>query len=296
MAGTSKGAPSLEEMLQACAETVTDPAGREIRVIREKEIEALCSQQGQTWAEIHVAALRQNILPYRYLRNRDSVTTAMQLKLAQSRVAVIGAGGLGGQVILLLARMGVGSLVVVDGDVFDETNENRQALSSVHNRGVNKAIAARSAVASINPGVEVFAHTVRFDKRNGKSILRGCHVVVDALDSVPDRFAVEAVSRELEIPFVHGAVAGFEGQVMSIFPEDPGLELLYGKEGAGWQPEKRPEAVFGVPAVVPCLVATLQVTETMKILLNKGRLLRNRMLRVDLETAEFHEIVFTEEV
>lgn len=296
MAETSNGAPSLEEMLQACVETVTDPAGRDIRVIREKGIETLCSQQGRTCGEIHVAALREGLLPYRYLRNRDSITTAMQLKLAQSRVAVIGAGGLGGQVILLLARMGVGNLVVVDGDVFDETNENRQALSSVHNRGVNKAIAARSAVASINPGVEVFAHPVRFGKRNGKSILRGCHVVIDALDSVPDRFAVEAVSRELGIPFVHGAVAGFEGQVMSIFPEDPGLELLYGTEGAAWHPEKRPEAVFGVPAVVPCLIATLQVMETVKILLKNGKLLRNRMLRVDLETAEFHEIVFTEEI
>ena len=81
---------------------------------------------------------------------------------------------------------------------------------------------------------------------------------------------------------------------MSILPGDAGLELLYGKERTAFEAGKRPEAVFGVPAVSPSLIATLQVMECLKILLGRGRLLRNRMLRVDLETAEFHEIVFKE--
>lgn len=271
-----------------------DPAGRRVRVLQEEDVEKLCSRHGQTHAQIYVTALRQGILPYRYFRNRDSLTPAMQLKLAESRVAVIGAGGLGGHVILLLARLGIGSLVVVDGDAFDETNQNRQALSNMHNRGANKALEAHSAVVSVNPGVEVIAHPLRLDGVNGKEILAGCGVVVDALDNVSDRFILEKIARDLRIPLVHGAVAGFEGQVMSILPGDPGLELLYGKDRTGWESEKRPEAVFGVPAVAPSLIATLQVMETLKLLLNRGRLVRNRMLRIDLETAEFHEIVFKE--
>lgn len=282
------------ETVQAFARSVKDPAGREVKVLQDEDVERLCSLHGRTYADIYVTALRQGILPYRYLRNRDAVTPSMQLKLAESRVAVIGAGGLGGQVILLLARLGVGTLVVVDGDAFDETNQNRQALSTNTNRGVRKALEARSAVAAVNPGVKVIAHPVRLDGTNGRGILAGCQVVVDALDNVADRFLVEGIARDLGIPLVHGAVAGFEGQVMSILPGDPGLELLYGKDRAAWQSEKRPEAVFGVPAVAPSLIATLQVMESVKILLNRGRLLRNRMLRVDLETAEFHEIVFKE--
>ncbi len=294
MTGNEKNTTLPEEAVQAFARSVKDPAGREVKVLQEEDVERLCSMHGQTHANVYVTALRQGILPYRYLRNRDSVTPAMQLKLAESRVAVIGVGGLGGHIILLLARLGIGSLVVVDGDAFDETNQNRQALSTIKNRGLSKALEARSAVASVNPGVEVIAHQVRLDAVNGQEILVGCQVVVDALDNVADRFIAEEITRDLNIPLVHGAVAGFEGQVMSILPGDQGLELLYGKDRTTWEPEKRPEAIFGVPAVAPCLIATLQVMEVLKILLDRGKLLRNRMLRVDLETVEFHEIVFKE--
>ena len=294
LGGNEKSGPLAGEILQARACMVKDPAGRAVNVLQEEDVETLCSEYGLNHASIYVAALKQGIIPYRYLRNRDSVTPAMQLKLAESRVAVIGAGGLGGHVVLLLARLGVGSLVVVDGDSFDETNQNRQALSTVRNRGMPKALEARSAVAAVNPGVDVIAHAVRLDRSNGRKILAGCQVVVDALDNVADRFIIENLARDLGVPLVHGAVAGFEGQVMSILPGDPGFELLYGKEGAPRESEKRPEAVFGVPAVTPSLVAALQVMETLKILLNKGRLLRNSMLRMDLETAEFHEIGFKE--
>jgi len=282
----------LRKALNEKAAVVSDPAGREVKVLKDRDAELLCSRYGLTFPDLYITSLRQDILPYRYLRNRNAITPAMQLKVAESRVAVVGSGGLGGTVILLLARLGVGCLVVVDGDTFDETNLNRQVLSNRKNMGMNKALEAISAVASVNPGVEVIAHHQKLDSKNGREILTGCQVVVDALDNVADRFTVEEIARALGIPLVHGAVAGFEGQVMSIFPEDQGLELLYGKDIAAWQSKKRPEAVFGVPVVSPSLIATLQVMEVLKILLNKGRLLRNRMLRIDLETAEFNGIVF----
>jgi molybdopterin/thiamine biosynthesis adenylyltransferase len=285
---------ALGKIIENSARIVKDPAGREVKILKDDAVEKICSRHGAAFPEVYVGALKHGIIPYRYLRNREAVTPGMQLKLAESRVAVIGAGGLGGNVILLLARLGVGCIAVVDGDAFDETNQNRQALSNMKNMGINKAMEAASTLGSMNPGVEVVAHPVRLDSRNGKDILSGCRVVVDALDNVADRFVVERIAKDLGIPMVHGAVAGFEGQVMSIFPDDPGLELLYGKGGTTWQPEKRAEAVLGVPAVAPSLMATLQVMEVLKILLNRGRLLRNRMLRIDLETVEFHEIVFKE--
>ncbi len=285
---------AVEELAESSARILRDAAGREVKIISDGDVERLCSRCGLTLPEGYAVALKQGIIPYRYLRNREAITPTMQLKLAESRVAVIGAGGLGGHVIFLLARLGVGHMVVVDGDVFDETNQNRQALSNRNNMGMSKALEAVSAVAAVNPGVELTARPVRLDLKNGKEILAGCQVVVDALDNVADRFIVEEIAKGLGIPLIHGAVAGFEGQVMSVFPGDPGLELLYGKDETPWRSEKRPEAVFGVPAVAPSLIATLQVTEVLKILLKRGRLLRNRMLRVDLETVEFHEIAFTE--
>ena len=285
---------AVEKSIENAARIVKDPAGREVKILKDEDVERICSRHGAAFPEIYVAALKRGIIPYRYFRNREAVTAGMQLKLAQSRVAVIGAGGLGGNVVFLLARLGVGCIVVVDGDAFDETNLNRQALSNMKNMGINKAMEAASSVGSVNPGVEVIARPVRLDSENGKDILSGCRVVVDALDNVPDRFVVEETAKDLGIPLVHGAVAGFEGQVMSIFPGDPGLELLYGTGGTTGKPEQRAEALFGVPAVAPSLMATLQVMEVLKILLNRGRVLRNRMLRIDLETVEFQEIVFKE--
>jgi molybdopterin/thiamine biosynthesis adenylyltransferase len=239
--------------------------------------------------EVYRRALQQGIYPYRYIRNGDGITLQEQLKLAESCVSVVGAGGLGGQIILLLARIGVGRLVVVDHDVFDETNLNRQALSSTGQLGNPKVRVAAETVAAINPGVVVESHQVKITDRNAVGLLTGAHVVVDALDSVGDRFVVQAAARELCIPMVHGALAGFEGQLMTIYPEDPGLELLYGGAKAPGKPWKTPEAVLGVPTLTPAFVATLQCGEVIKTLLGRGRPFRKIMLHVDLEQGRMNE-------
>jgi len=130
------------------------------------------------------------------------------------------------------------------------------------------------------------------DDTNAREILAGSNVIVDALDNVPDRFSIQAAARSLKIPLVHGAVAGFEGQLMTIFPEDTGFSLLYGTGHAERHPEKSPEALLGVPAVTPSFVATLQVMEVVKILLNRGTPLRNLMVHVDLEAGEMNRFTF----
>jgi molybdopterin/thiamine biosynthesis adenylyltransferase len=201
-------------------------------------------------------------------------------------VAVIGAGGLGGPVILILARMGIGHLVVMDHDVFDETNLNRQAVSSTAALGRTKCEEAGRLLQQINPAVLLTAHVKKLEAAAAVTDLQGCHVAVDALDNIADRYCLEKAAKTLNIPMVHGAVGGFAGQVMTIFPEDTGLESLYGKDPDSLNDANRTEAFMGVPGVTPWLVAGYQAMEVVKILLGKGDVLKNCLLFIDLESGQ----------
>jgi len=277
-----------EGILAACRETA-DAAGRRVRVINETDSEGLASHKGCSILHVHRAALETGIVPLRDIRNRDTISSEEQLRLARSRVAVVGAGGLGGQVILLLARLGVGELVVVDRDVFDETNLNRQALSSVSSLGMSKAKAAAEAVRSINPGVQVFPRACARGKENGGELLAGSDVAVDALDNIPDRLVLEKAAGDLGIPMVHGALAGLEGQVMTVFPGDKGLKLFYGDADRKDEASKSPEAILGVPGPTAAFIATLQAAEVVKVLLGRGEVFRNTLMHADLETGEMNK-------
>ena len=284
-------------LLRSRSRKVANPAGREILILDDANALKVASQSNLTIYDVYREALRIGICPYRYLRNRESISKEEQFTLCTSCVAVVGAGGLGGHVILLLARLGIGHIVVIDHDAFDETNLNRQALASGHALGKSKSEEAVSVVRSINPGVRVTPHCVRIDRSNAREILDGSDVIVDALDNIPDRFSIEDVSKSLGIPLVHGALAGFEGQVMTILPEDPGLKRLYGDHGTGedrtgGERSQAPEAILGVPSVTASLIATLQAMEVLKIILKKGTLLRDVMFHVDLETGEMCPFTF----
>jgi molybdopterin/thiamine biosynthesis adenylyltransferase len=281
----------MGDLIRMRSMKIMDPAAREVEVLKDSEAIALADEYCCGVHEVYIVALTVGIYPYRYVRNREIISTEEQLRLAQSRVVVVGAGGLGGHVILLLARLGVGHLVVVDNDVFDETNLNRQALCSERALGRSKSEQAVKEVGSINPGVKVVPYGVKLEPHNATEILAGSNVVVDALDNVPDRLALEGATKKLGIPMVHGALAGFEGQLMTIFPEDPGLEHLYRDWRTDLDKSKSPEAVLGVPIPTPSIISTLQAMEVIKIILNRGRLFRNTMLYIDLETGQLNEFV-----
>jgi molybdopterin/thiamine biosynthesis adenylyltransferase len=283
---------NMHKLLHVKSKKITDPAGREVEILEDIQASSIADACQCTVHDIYSEALKLGICPYRYLRNREAISLREQLRLAKSRVAVVGVGGLGGHVILLLSRLGIGTLVVVDYDVFDETNLNRQALSNMETLGKPKPEAAVATVSSINPGVKVIPCQVRLDSSNAPEILTGSNVVVDALDNVQDRFLLEQTAKKLEIPLVHGALAGFEGQVMTIFPEDPGLKHLYRNEGASGDKSKSPESVLGVPTLTPSLIATLEAMEVVKIILKKGKTFRNTMAHVDLETGQINEFTF----
>ena len=282
----------MHEHLLERSRKIIDPAEREVQILEDVHALKIADEYRCSVHAVYIEALGKGIYPHRYLRNREIISDQEQLKLAQSRVAVVGAGGLGGQVILLLARIGIGYLVVIDHDTFDETNLNRQALCSQDALVKSKSEEAVAVVGAINPGVETISYRLRIGSSNAQKILVGSDVVVDALDNIPDRLALEGEVKKLDVPLVHGAVAGFEGQIMTIFPQDHGLGNLYGKGGPVKETKKSPESVFGVPALIPAVIGTFQVMEVLKIILNRGTIFRNMMVHMDLEAGRMNEFLF----
>ena len=262
--------------MEVLAETEGD-----IRVLTFEAVQALAQGFDLSPRSIHRQALRRRILPRRYLRNFGTLGWQGQLALLESTVAVIGLGGLGGNVVEGLARAGVGCLVLVDGDVFADHNLNRQPLSEEARLGRPKTEAAQARVAAINSAVEVIAYLEKASAERMRDILRGVAVVVDALDRLPDRLALQDAASEVGIPMVHGAIAGWMGQVMTILPGDTGLRGLYGEE----LPDQGAEVELGCPTATPMMVAAWQVQEVVKLLTGQGRLLRHRLLFMDAEMA-----------
>jgi len=210
-------------------------------------------------------------------------------KLSRSRVCVVGCGGLGGYIIEMLARIGVGYITAIDGDVFDETNLNRQLLSNTKNVGLSKAYEAKKRVEIVNPDVIINPIAVMIDSTNASTLLKGHDIVVDALDNINSRRLIQKYSSEFKIPMVHGAIAGFFGQVTTIFPEDNTLDLLYSGDA---NLNKGVEKELGNPSFTPALVASIEVAEVIKVLLHKGKPLRKKVLFIDLLNNNFDVVDF----
>jgi molybdopterin/thiamine biosynthesis adenylyltransferase len=270
-----------KETLRKRIETLAETEGG-TPIIRLHQVHELAAAFGCPVREVELAALEAGVVPWRYLRNLGTAGLEGQAKLLRATVAVVGLGGLGGYVTEALARMGVGRLILIDGDVFEEHNLNRQLLSAESSLGLDKAQAARQRVAGINGAVEVISHTARLTRESLPRLLEGADVVVDALDRLPIRLVLQEGVQALGIPLVHGSIAGFLGQVMTIFPGDPGLRSLYGVEGD--LPEQGLEAQLGTPAATPMAVAAWEAQEVVKILLGRGELLRHRLLVMDMES------------
>lgn len=243
---------------------------------------------GMSYAALEGLALENGLFPARYQRNRNMISTAEQLRLFQSRVAVIGCGGLGGYVIEELARLGVGQIVAIDPDIFEEHNLNRQILSTPATLGKAKVEAALDRVAEINPAVTLTPFKDAFCLVNGAQYLAGVHVVVDALDSIPYRLELAEVSTAANVPMVHGAIGGWYGHVATQLPGDTTVQSIY----RHWVAGKGIEQQLGNPSFTPAVVASLEVAEVCKILLGKGELLRNRKLTIDLLDMEVQDISY----
>lgn len=233
----------------------------------------------------------------RFARNRGTVMAAEQELLMQKSVCIIGCGGLGGGIIENLTRLGVGRLTVVDGDVFDETNLNRQVLSNEHNLGKAKAAEAAAQMKLINSEVTINAVTDRLDEKNCAKVIAGHDLVIDAVDNINTRLLLESACEAEKITLVHGAIAGWSGQVAVIRPGDGLLHKIYDgeKSAAGsddLQADKGSETETGNPSFTPAVISGMQTAETLKVLLGRDGILENKMLMMDLLTHEYEIIEF----
>jgi molybdopterin/thiamine biosynthesis adenylyltransferase/rhodanese-related sulfurtransferase len=209
-----------------------------------------------------------------------------QVKLLQSKVLLIGAGGLGSPAALYLAAAGVGTIGIVDDDVVDASNLQRQILHNLLTLGRPKVESAREALAALNPDAKVVAYDERLTVDNVIEIMKGYDVVVDGGDNFPTRYLVNDASLHLRVPVVHGSIFRFDGQVTVFDPyHGPCYRCLFPEPPP---PELAPScAEAGVLGVLPGVIGSIQATEAIKLLLGIGESLVGRLLTYDALTQEF---------
>ncbi len=212
-----------------------------------------------------------------------------QFKLLDSRVLLIGAGGLGSPAAYYLAAAGVGTMGIIDADVVDDSNLQRQILHNTKRIGQLKAESARETIEALNPDVKVITYIERLDETNVARIIADYDVIVDGTDNFPTRYLLNDAALIANKPVVHGSVFRFEGQLTVFKPYDgPCYRCLY--------PEPPPAALApscaeaGVLGVLPGIIGLLQATETIKLLLGIGDPLVGRLMTYDALAGEFSEL------
>ena len=216
------------------------------------------------------------------------VDIAGQIRLLEAKVLLLGAGGLGSPAALYLAAAGVGTLGIIDMDVVDESNLQRQILHNMDRIGMRKVDSAKETLTRLNPDVNVVTHDVRLDASNVLDIIADYDIIVDGTDNFPTRFMVNDASVKLGIPVVHGSIFRFEGMVTVFDPRN-------GPTYRDMVPEPPPAelapscAEAGVLGVLPGIVGSLQAIETIKLILDLGDPLVGRLLAYDSLEQSFRE-------
>ena len=211
-----------------------------------------------------------------------------QLKLLNAKILLLGAGGLGSPAAMYLAAAGIGTLGIIDMDVVDESNLQRQILHNVDRIGARKVDSAKETIESLNPDVNVITYDTRLSAENVLEVLENYDVVVDGADNFPTRYLLNDASVKLGIPVVHGSIFQFEGQV-TVF--DPREGVTY----RDMQPQAPPShiapncAEAGVLGVLPGIVGSIQALEAIKLVLGIGEKLSGRLVVFNSLEMTFHE-------
>ncbi|MCX6687319.1 MAG: HesA/MoeB/ThiF family protein [Methanoregula sp.] len=206
----------------------------------------------------------------RYKRQMMLFGNEGQEQLKKSTIVIAGAGGIGSPVALYLAVAGVGTIKIVDNDMVEQSNLNRQILHNERDIGKKKVDSAAETLQAINPDITVWAIHTTIDAKNAKSLVGNADGIVDAMDNFPTRYLLNDVAIVKKIPLFHGAIRGFYGQATTIIPGTSAcLRCIF--------PKAPPKEVFPVIGVTPGVIGAVQATEVIKYLLNKGELLTNRL-------------------
>ena len=212
-----------------------------------------------------------------------------QKRLKAAHVLIVGAGGLGSPVILYLAAAGVGTLGIVDFDIVEESNLQRQVIHSISNIGKSKVASAKERVAAINPSINIKEYNTLLNRQNAIDIIKDYDLVAETSDNYPTRYLINDVTISLGIPYVYGSIFQFEGQA-SIFnaKEGPCYRCLY--------PSPPPifDAPFcqetGVMGVLPGIVGCIQAAEIVKLIIGGKNTLIGRLLLIDTWKMKFREL------
>jgi len=243
--------------------------------------------EGRDWAAPRNLTADQRNRYQRHLLLPE-VDVAGQQKLLDSRVLLLGAGGLGSPAALYLAAAGVGTIGIIDMDVVDESNLQHQILHNMERIGDRKVDSAKKTITLLNPDVDVVSYDVRLGADNVMDILPGWDVILDGTDNFPTRFLVNDASVKLGIPVVHGSIFRFEGMVTVFDPKN-------GPTYRDMVPEPPPAelapscAEAGVLGVLPGIIGSIQAIETIKLLLGLGDPLTGRLLAYDSLEQSFRE-------
>lgn len=243
---------------------------------------------GHPWSTPRALSREQALRYSRHLLLPD-IGAAGQLKLLDAKVLCLGAGGLGSPAALYLAAAGVGTIGLVDDDVVDASNLQRQVLHTTERVGTPKVESAGIALTALNPDVKVIPHRVRLDSGNAEEIVAGYDLVIDGADNFQTRYLLNDVALKLGKPVVHASIFRFEGQITVFAPNGgPCYRCLYPEPPP---PEHAPScSEAGVLGVLPGVVGVLQATEAIKVLLGIGAPLVGRLVVYDALAMRFREL------
>ncbi|HLJ08996.1 MAG TPA: molybdopterin-synthase adenylyltransferase MoeB [Acidimicrobiia bacterium] len=246
--------------------------------------------EGRDWVTPQTLSAEQRNRYHRHLLLPE-VGEAGQQKLLASKVLLLGAGGLGSPAALYLAAAGVGTIGIIDMDVVDASNLQRQILHNIDRIGERKVDSAKKTLTALNPDVNVVTYDVRLGADNVLDIIDGYDLIVDGTDNFPTRYLVNDASLLKRIPVVHGSIFRFEGQATVFVPyEGPCYRCLIPEPPP---PELAPSCQeAGVLGVLPGIIGMIQAVEAVKLLLGKGEPLIGRLLLYDALEQKFREVKY----
>ncbi len=280
----------LEDALKLGSQERDFPGGLR-QVLDGPGVANVAEQTGLSLRQVEIAALREGIIPEHYLRNFDAYTFSEQIRLLESSVFLVGLGGLGGFLLEIMGRAGVGFITALDGDLFEAHNLNRQFLSTMDFVGRPKAEAATKRMVAINPSVNFKAYNQYLEVESNGSVsdfelrraLKRADLVVDALGGLKDRLGLQNAAARAEITMITAALAGNTGWVATVLPGHPGPADFLGTGNAD-------EDLLGTPAPAVALAASIQAAEILRILRGHPPALAGKMLLFDLDANTFETV------
>lgn len=223
------------------------------------------------------------MIDQRYERNIPSISEAEQALLSSRKVLVLGCGGLGGYLLEYLARLGIGQITAVDGDIFEAGNLNRQLYSAPHLIGHSKAEAAARRISIISPDTMLIPVRYFFNEKNADQLVAGQDLVFDALDNLSSRFLMEEVCERQQVTFIHGAITGWHMQAAVGRPGRRILHQIYTNHKKSISSDMENLYKTSLP-MTPAMCAAIQVSEALKLLTGQEPSLDGKMLLFNLKT------------